>query len=134
MPTTPEVKKSASPVKKAEPVKIEEVPVVEKVKEVKKAEPKVKEVTEKLEVKKEEVKKEEPKVEKKEETPESNALIAALSELDAYVTTQKYKGNLFYKKNSYKDAIKAFSDGYNSYAQSDIPSAQMTESLKTKIM
>ena len=42
---------------------------------------------------------------------------------------------MHYKKKGYKDAIKVFSEAYNSYMQSDISSTpdEVPESLKQKI-
>lgn len=59
----------------------------------------------------------------------------AFTDFDKKITDLKDRGNVQYKKKSYKDAIKVFSEAYNVYHQSDMDkSADHFEPLKTKVM
>ena len=59
--------------------------------------------------------------------PEAKKLV----DLEDKVTVMKERGNLHFKKRNYKDAIKAFSEAYNTFTEAKSPKS--IESLSTKV-
>jgi tetratricopeptide (TPR) repeat protein len=59
--------------------------------------------------------------------PEAQKLI----DLEDKVTIMKERGNLHFKKRNYKEAIKAFSEAYNTFTEAKSPKSN--ESLCTKV-
>jgi len=69
---------------------------------------------------------------KTEETPKVDTEAKKLIDLEEKITIAKERGNLHFKKRAFKDAIKAFSEAYNTYIEAKSP--RQSESLCTKVM
>jgi hypothetical protein len=66
-----------------------------------------------------------------EETPKDDSAAKKLVDLEDKITVCKERGNAHFKKRSYKDAIKAFSEAYNMFTEQGSPKS--AETLCTKV-